>query len=978
MLDEVKNLIKREEEILAFWKEQEIFSKSLERNRKAKQFVFYEGPPSANAAPGLHHVLARTYKDVFCRFKTMCGYFVLRKAGWDTHGLPVEVQVEKELGLNNKKEIEKYGVARFNQKSRQAVWRYKEEWERLTDRIGFWIDMENPYITYDAKYIETVWWLIRQISEKKLLYRDYKVVPYCPRCGTSLSSHEIAQGYETVKENSVYIAFRSPELKASIVSWTTTPWTLPGNVALAINPELKYVEVAGRNKKGGKENFIVAEARLEALKEVLNFGGEPKPVEVKELLKASYEPLFKISSFKKVSAYRVYPADFVTAEDGTGVVHTAVMYGEDDYNLGKEVDLPQHHTVTEEGMFTDEVKDFEGMYVKAAETEKKLIKYLENKGFLLETKPYEHEYPFCWRCQTPLLYYAKHSWFIRMQKVKKQLLKNNQQINWIPGHLREGRFGQWLLEIRDWAFSRERYWGTPLPVWQCEKCNKNEVFGSLEDLEKRRFKKANKYILMRHGGAGTNKKNILSADPLSSDALHSLTKEGKAAVVKTAKELAGEKIDVIYASDFARTRQTAKIIAEVVGAPVEYDVRLREIKFGIFEGKPAAVYHQNFSSFKEMLSKRPEAGENFLDVKKRAMNFIVEVDKKYEDKNILIISHGAPLHMLAAGLKNISEEELALDTDNHWFKVAEFKKDYQLKNYPYNSEGEIDLHRPFVDEVLVKCNKCRGAMNRVPDLIDVWFDSGAMPYAQWHWPFENKELIGVGNKFRPASAAWRLRRGKQFPADFITEGIDQTRGWFYSLLAISTLLGAGPAYRNVISLAHILDKDGQKMSKSKGNVVDPWAVIEKYGTDALRWYLFSINQAYDPKSFAEEDVAGKLRGFILMYLNSLSFLENYAETVSVMGKSKKSEYILDRWILSRLNSVIGEVRIHLDNYNATAGARTLEDFLVNDVSKWYIRRSRDRFQNFEKAADINAAGSILSYVLRILAGVASPLVPFFG
>lgn len=772
------NLPKIEKRILKFWKKKRIFQKSLEQRKQAKRFVFYEGPPTANAPPALHHIEARVFKDIIPRYKAMRGFYVLRKAGWDTHGLPVELQIEKKLGLKNKKEIEQYGIAKFNKKCEESVWEYKKEWEKLTERIGFWVDLKNPYITYENNYIESLWWILKEIWKKRLLYQDYKVVPHCFRCGTSLSSHEVALGYKKVKEKSAYLRFRiiSDERRwknTAILSWTTTPWTLPGNVALAINPKFDYLKIVDPVRK----NYwlIVAKEALprlkaqnilpqKAFKTSTMFKG-------KELLGLQYQPLFKVPQLVSENSYKVYPADFVEAREGTGVVHTAVMYGEEDYILGKRIGLPAFHTVTEEGRFIESLEEgLAGLPVKDSQTEKQIIASLKEKGFLFGEELYEHDYPFCWRCQTPLLYYAKASWFIGMTKVKEKLLANNQKINWFPSHLKNGRFGEWLREVKDWALSRERYWGTPLPIWRCEKCDSVKVVGSLKELE----------------------------------------------------NLSGKK--------------------------------------------------------------------------------------------------------------------------------------------PKN------LHRPFIDEIVFKCEKCGGKMERVKEVIDCWFDSGAMPFAQWHYPFENKNMVD---------------KKIQFPADYISEAIDQTRGWFYTLLAVSTILDCGPPYKNVISLGHVLDEKGEKMSKSKGNVVNPWEMIKKYGSDTLRWYFFTVNQPEDSKLFVEKDLENVVKRFFLILHNCLVFWETYREKskTQISGRSNpkpKSKNPLDRWILSRLNNLIVSVTRALDEYSLVVAARLIENFVVNDFSQWYIRRSRRRLQKPESLKEKQEAEKTIVYVFTVLVKILAPFVPFLA
>jgi len=750
-----------EKEVLKFWEKEKIFKKTLNKAKDGQSFVFFEGPPTANGRPGIHHVLARAYKDIILRYKTMQGFYVERKAGWDTHGLPVELQVEKELKISGKPEIEKYGLVKFNKKCKESVWKYKKEWEEMTKQIGFWLDLDNPYITYENGYIESLWWIIKQVWDKKLLYKGHKVVPHCPRCGTALSSHEVAQGYESVTEPSVYIKFKVLGLDNTyILSWTTTPWTLPGNVALAVGEDIDYIKV-----KQGKEEYILAKAIAERLEEKYKVVEEIKG---KDLIGLEYEPLFDIKSLQSDTSHKVYAADFVNTEEGTGVVHTAVMYGEDDYQLGEKVGLPKHHTVDENGNFTKEVGKWAGRFVKDKGVEKGIMTDLQERKLLYKEEMYTHDYPFCWRCHTPLLYYAKDSWFIQMSKLKDQLIKNNEDINWVPGYIKHGRFGEWLNELKDWAFSRERYWGTPLPIWECEKCKHRECIGSIKELK-------------------------------------------------------------------AKSLQTT---------------------------------------------------------------------------------------------------------------------DYSQ---------QLDLHRPFVDEIKLKC-ECGGVMWRVKEVIDAWFDSGAMPFAQWHYPFGNKE---------------RIDNGISFPAQYIAEGIDQTRGWFYTLLAVSTLLGKGASYKNIICLNLILDAKGQKMSKSKGNMVDPFTMIDKYGADTLRWHLFTMNQPGDVKLFDEKQLEGVIRKNWMILWNVLSFWKMYSRSTnhSQLTTVPRSKHMLDRWILAKLQLLIKQVTERLDNYEVTEAGRALGGF-INELSTWYLRRSRARFK--QEGEDKKEALNTLHYVFGVLTKLLAPFIPFFA
>ncbi len=761
-----------EETILDFWEQAEIFNKSISKKAPKGNFVFFEGPPTANGMPGIHHVLARSFKDVMPRFKTMNGFRVERKAGWDTHGLPVELQVEKQLGISGKPDIEKYGIKEFNQKCQESVWVYLDEWQKLTRRIAFWVDMEHPYVTYENTYIESLWWILKEIDKKNLVYKGHKVVPHCPRCGTALSSHEVAQGYKLTKDNSVYLKFKVTKgndlVKAGdfVLAWTTTPWTLPGNVALAVGKDIEYVIV-----KIEQENFVLAKELVEKVFKDLSYQ-VVKELKGSDLLDLEYEPLFEIPSIKadeiknNKKAYRVVPANFVTTSDGTGVVHTAVMYGEDDYNLGEEVGLPKVHTVDEGGLFTSDLSPYglNGKFVKSAGTEKIILDYLKEKGILFKEEVYEHDYPFCWRCDTPLLYYAKDSWFIAMSTLKDELIANNQTINWIPEHIKAGRFGEWLNNIKDWAISRERYWGAPLPIWECDKCNKHRVIGSIEELA----------------------------------------------------ELSGQKVTV-----------------------------------------------------------------------------------------------------------------------------------------------KSDIHKPEIDTYEFTCAECGGKMKRVKEVFDCWFDSGAMPYAQHHYPFENRDLID---------------KNEQFPAEYICEAIDQTRGWFYTLLAISTTLGKGSPYKNVICLGHINDKFGKKMSKSKGNIVSPWEVISQYGVDAVRQHMYTINQPGEGKRYDLDDVKDVFRKNIMLLWNVYKFYETYAAEEKGEAKRPTSQNVLDLWILAKLDEMIKSVTNELNQYHIYESARQIPEF-IDELSTWYLRRSRDRFKSDDEADKKNALVTT-HYVLGELAKLMAPFMPF--
>lgn len=747
------NLSKKEEEILDFWEKNKIFEKSLEKTKGKPKFVFYEGPPFANGLPGIHHLLVRAFKDVVLRYKTMRGFFVKRKAGWDTHGLPTEMSAEKKLKINSKKEIEK-DIGGFINECKNNIFLYKKEWEEFTRRIGYWLDLKDPYITCSDEYIETLWWVLKQIWKKGLLFQDYKVVPYCPRCGTSLSSHEVAQGYKTVREDSVCVKFPvKKEKNTYFLVWTTTPWTLPGNVAIAVNPELSYLKI-----KKGKEYLYLAKERLSAT--VNEYDEISEEIKGKDLIGKEYEPIFNFTKPDKRAHYLV-AGDFVSTQDGTGMVHIAPAFGEDDMTVGQKNNLPIILNVDEEGKFKKEVKPWAGKFVKEADL--LIMKELQERNILFKEESYEHEYPFCWRCDSPLLYYAKQSWFIKTTAIKDRLIENNKKINWVPEYLKEGRFGEWLKDIKDWNLSRERYWGTPLPVWQCEKCDKNICIGSIKELEEKK-------------------------DPSS-----------------------------------------------------------------------------------------------------------------------------------------------------------------EIKN----------LHRPQIDEVVLKC-ECGGKMKRVKEVIDCWFDSGAMPFAQSHYPFENREFID---------------KKELFPADFICEGVDQTRGWFYTLLTISTFLGFESPYKNVVSTGLVLDGKGKKMSKSKGNVVVPSDIIEKYGADVARFYFYTVNSVGDPKKFDFNDIQSLYRRFFDTLANSRKFFGIYAQKGFEPEKDFKTDNLLDQWILSSLESLNLKITEKLDNYDIVGAARLFEEF-VDDLSNWYIRRSRKRLQKPESDKEKKEASQTLYWVLLKLSLLMAPFTPF--
>lgn len=754
------NFVDREAEVLKFWKENDIANKCITNREGCDTFTFYDGPPTANGKPHIGHVLTRVIKDMLPRYQSMKGKKVLRKAGWDTHGLPVELEVEKLLGLDGKEQIEKYGIEPFIKKCRESVWKYKGMWEEFSDVVGFWADMEHPYITYENDYIESVWWALNEIWKKGLLYKGHKVVPYCPRCGTPLSSHEVAQGYKDVKERSAMVKFKAKdEDNTYFLAWTTTPWTLPSNLGLVVNPEVDYVKVSYEG-----QNLIMAEALVESV--FANKEGEHPVLEHfkgKALEYREYEPLYPYAEGKiKKKAFYVMCDGYVTTSDGTGIVHTAPAFGEDDARVCREYDMPFVQFVDAKGNMTEDT-DWPGTFVKDADP--LILDDLKAAGKLFKAPKFEHSYPHCWRCDTPLIYYARESWFIKMTAVKEQLIANNNTINWIPDAIGKGRFGEWLEHVQDWGISRNRYWGTPLNVWECS-CGHQHSIGSI------------------------------------------------------------------------------------------------------------------------------------------------------------------------AELKSMSD----------------------------NCPEDIELHRPYIDAVTIKCPECGGEMKRVPEVIDCWFDSGSMPFAQWHYPFENKEIFA-----------------ERYPADFISEAVDQTRGWFYSLLAISTLLFDNASYKNVIVLGHVQDKDGKKMSKSKGNAVDPMDALRKHGADAIRWYFYENSAPWLPNRFHDDAVQEGQRKFMGTLWNTYAFYVLYANIDNFDATKYELEYdklsVMDKWLLSRLNTLIKAVDNNLANYKVTETAKVLQDF-VDELSNWYVRRSRERFWGKDMNQDKINAYMTLYTALTTVVKLAAPMVPF--
>ncbi|MBI5045712.1 MAG: class I tRNA ligase family protein [Candidatus Niyogibacteria bacterium] len=980
-----------EEEVLRFWQENRIFERSLEKAAPRGDFVFYDGPPFATGLPHYGHILQSILKDAVPRYRTMKGYRVPRRWGWDCHGLPVENLIEKDLGLEHKKDIEKFGIAKFNEAAKKSVLRYSDDWKKIIPRVGRFVDMESDYKTMDATYTESVWWVFKTLYDKGLIYEGYKPMHICPRCETTLANFEVAQGYKDITDLSVTVKFKleagqkigdfTTDENTYILAWTTTPWTLPGNVALAINNEIVYCKLKIKNEKLKiPEFYIFAKERIaEVLKD--------EPYEIISEFKGSnlvgkkYQPIFSAQggpasdreeTDKWENAYKIYGADFVTTEEGAGVVHIAPAFGEDDMNLGQKENLPFIQHVSMDGKFKPEVTDFAGMYVKPKSEDEKerlsadiaVIKYLQEHGNFFDKKKITHSYPHCWRCDTPLLNYAASSWFVKVTSIKDGkggLLDNNQKINWVPGHIKDGRFGKWLTGARDWAISRSRFWGAPLPVWRCGKCEAVKVLGSREDLRASSALSGNKYFVMRHGESENNVKNIVNSNIENNH--YALTEKGRAEAKKSAAALKGKGVNLIIHSDFRRTQETAEIVAKELGVAqnaVIADPRAREYNVGIFDRQDAANYHKYFSSREEKFYKNPPEGENLTELKNRMAGFLYDIDKKYRGKNILIVSHEYPIWMLSAGAEGAdTPRSLAMKEDkDNFIHYAEVQA-LDFYPLPHNANFELDFHRPYIDEIKLPCS-CGGEVSRVPEVFDCWFESGSMPYGQIHYPFENKELFE-----------------KNFPAEFIAEAVDQTRGWFYNLLVLSTALFGKPAFKNVITSGIILAEDGQKMSKRLKNYPDPMEVVEKYGADALRLYLLSspVVRA-ESLNFSEKGVDEINKKIILRLTNVYNFYEMYAPEgvyTDLEAKPPKSENMLDKWIVARLKEVLSEVSASMDSYELDRAVRPVGEF-VDDLSTWYLRRSRERFK--EEGEDKASAVATTRYVFLQFAKLTAPFAPF--
>ncbi len=949
------HLPEAEKRILNFWRNFNIFQKSLQKNIKNKRFVWVEGPPYTNAPPHIGHFLTRIYKDSILRFFTMLGFYVPRKAGWDTHGLPIEVATEKELGFKNKKEILDYGIEKFNAKCKELVTAYKNVWEEVDERMGFWLDHKNAYITYDPFYMESCWWIIKQIYQKGLLKQDYRVAPYCPRCETVLAHAELGMpdAYKKVEDPSLYVKFKIKNKEEYFLVWTTTPWTLPGNLALAFHPDLDYYLY--ETEKGKIWTHQKLEAKLLDQKK-----GQ-------ELAGIEYEPLFNINTDffsppNQFACYKTYLADFVKEDEGTGIVHLAPAYGEEDFELGKKEGLGILNYLNEKGEFIEGVikdLDLKGKFFKEADPI--IIAYLKSKNLVFREETYLHDYPHCWRCKTPLIYYATKFWIIEISKIKNEIIENNKKVNWIPKSA-GNRFYEWIKEGKDWNLSRTRFWGIPLPIWQCNKCHQIEVIGSLKELAQH-FQPNNHYFLMRHTESVSIKKDYLSSYPET--IFNPLTRKGVLDAKRKAKSLKKNKIDLIYASPLLRTKETALIIADELKVPVFLDERLREIDMGVLNGKPYAEFDKyivdKFTG-KRDFTKKIENGESLDDVRKRAIQFLLELEKIHRGKNILIISHSGVLWVLEGEMKALSKEEIRSYKVKS-YHLGEIRK-VDLLVVPRDESGEINLHRPYVDNFVWQC-PCGGWYKRVPEIADIWFDSGCAPFASRHYPFENKKEID---------------RGELFPMDFIIEGIDQTRGWFYTLMVISTLIKGTAPYKNVLVSGLVLDEKGRKMSKSLGNVVDPKEVIEKYGADLPRFYLFYLNNLWDNKQFSFEGLLELKREFFDLLANVYNFYQTYNPSFKkdFLRKNKKFKpfkNVLDLWFQAKLKEVYEVYYQEMNKFNLHKTSRILVE-LLGEFSRWWLRRSRERFQNPKNKEElISATLNFEDFFYQFLKMLA-PLAPF--
>lgn len=970
----------REEAVLARWRDLQVFERTLEETKDKTPYVFYDGPPFATGLPHYGHLLAGTIKDVVPRYQTMRGRFVRREWGWDCHGLPIENLIEKELGFQTKKDIEEYGIEKFNAKARGSVMTYDQEWHRIVPRMGRFVDMDKSYKTMDASYTESIWWAFATLHEKGLIYEGFKSMHICPRCETTLAISEVGMNYKDTKDISVFVKFQlTDEPDTFFVAWTTTPWTLPGNVALAVGSEIVYT-VVEREAEGETKpsRFIVANDRVETM-----FGKEGYRIvgtmHGKELVGKSYVPVFPEYAadetlVNRENGWKVCAGDFVTTESGTGIVHIAPAFGEDDMELGKKEKLPFVQHVGMDGLIRSTLPAFAGLPVKPSGDDKvrlstdiAMLKYLQEKGAFFAKENITHAYPYCWRCETPLLNYAASSWFVDVTALKPRLLEENREISWVPEHMQQGRFGKWLEGARDWAISRSRYWGAPIPVWKCNKCGHMETHGSVASLQEK-LSSGNTYFVMRHGESDTNVTGTVS---YKADDTHPLTERGRAQVASAAAKLKGKGIDLIISSPIERTKETARAVAEVLGLAedaVLFDERIAEVNTGTFNGCPIDEYRAYFTDTLEKFTKRTPEGENLEEMKSRIGAFLYETNTTYRGKKILLVTHEYGVWMmeaLARGATNAEAAALREEGGEDFIANGEVR-DLAFLPLPHNERYELDFHRPFIDGATsYKCSCELGLMQRVPEVFDCWFESGAMPFAQFHY---------MGDERTPEGKAFV----KNFPADFIAEGIDQTRGWFYTQLILSTALFDRAPYKSVIVNGLILAEDGQKMSKKLKNYPDPMEIVGKYGADALRYYLMASPAVRGEElRFSTMGVDEVFKKITLRIDNIRSFYTMYiAEDTLITAEVPKSDHLLDRWILARWFETHAEVTHYLDTHELDRAARPIMPF-VDDLSTWYVRRSRDRFKS-DDVADRDAARRTTGWVLAQLAKLLAPFMPFLA
>lgn len=948
---------RREEEVLSFWKEQKIFEKTLAKPAPKGEFVFYDGPPFATGLPHQGSLLSSVSKDLIPRYKTMRGYRVRRRWGWDTHGLPIESLVEKKLGLKNKKEILSIGIEKFNETAKSMVLEYVHDWKRYIERVGRFVDFDNSYKTMDNSFMESVWWALKEIHKKGRLYEGRKVLMYCPHCETPLAKAEIAMDntYKDITEEAVTVKFKVKDPESHglpqntyLLAWTTTPWTLPGNVALAVGPAIRY----GLYEKDGAR-VLAAVERAEALGLV----AADKEFSGSDLIGIAYEPLYEIAKVKaheSAKKWTVLPADFVTTGEGTGIVHTAVIYGEDDYQLGLKEGLPMVPLLNPNGTYNDDAPEFvRGQYIKKAEAPIK--EDLEKRGLLFAKEMNTHSYPHCYRCGTPLIYNAVSSWFINIQAVKDQMIRQNENITWIPEHLKHGRFKHILETAPDWTISRNRFWAAPLPMWKDGKGNVT-VVGSLEELKARTKKSGNRYFMLRHGEAEHNAKDILNGRDLNR---YGLTDAGRAQAEAAGQKLKSASVTKIYSSPLRRTLETAKIAARALGIPEEaivVDDRLREFNFGDWEERN---YHDFLAYRSASMSSCDDTipgGESYQDARKRFGDFIYDIERTHQNETVLIATHGIgfeSLETVAAGYDREKAWEVILATRTGYGEIRELA----FVPLPHNRYYELDLHLPYIDQVQL-VSETGEPLTRTPEVVDCWVESGSMPFAELHYPFENQ------SEFRTRAQG-----------DFVSEYIGQTRAWFYYMHAISVELFGRNSFKNVITTGNINGKDGTKLSKSKGNYTDPAVLFDLYGADAFRFYLMAspVMQAEDIV-FRDEDVKDVHARVVNMLRNVLAFYLLYQGDLEPTAKS--GNHPLDRWILARLDEVIATTTDALDRYDVPRAMRPVKEF-IEDLSTWYVRRSRDRVKS-DDAADKQAALATLKHVLVEFSKIVAPAMPFIA